>query len=227
MSEPNIEQVVSKAVNDAMAPLIKQMGQTLHEAEQRITDRSLEHYQNTSRRLDKYGSNLRKLWKKVNGTDSDPPDPSIPPTANGDASYHKPGLDELAARAHDMASEHDLDIPAMEAKVLVVDGKIENVKGHVAKVDEKVDGLIELQKKQMSAQGMRPEDDERSATRRIFDLFIWFVKEKEGQKFALAAFAAITSLVTAVGTTYALMTGRLPLPNPKQPPALHAPSQDH
>jgi hypothetical protein len=108
-------------------------------------------------------------------------------------------------------SEHDLTLQGIEGRLIAVSAATNKVDQRVGGVEVQVGTLLELQKEQM---GKRDPDDGRRLLRRMVDGIAWMIRERDGQRFALSLIAAFTGFVTAIGTTYALVTGRLPLPHP-------------
>jgi hypothetical protein len=96
----------------------------------------------------------------------------------------------------DQVSSHDLDIAGLRSDMIVVEKRLSTIQ---------------------KAMGIKS-DDERST---IGEFFKWIMKSREGQKFVLAGFAALTSLITALGTVYALATGRLPMPDSPRGQVIH------
>ena len=93
---------------------------------------------------------------------------------------------------------------------------VEHVEERLA---ERLETAIAQNERQLKAMGLRPasETKDRGALLRFLDLLGWMLQEPEGRRFGLTALGALTSLVTALGTTYALVTGRLPLPHDPVP----------
>lgn len=163
-----------------------------------MIDLSLKEHEKTRRHVAHVTSMTRALWIEVFGKDK-------PPPGGGDAiSFaltepdtnpgHTRGLRPIDDLPSGKISEHDATLAGFQGQLIAVDAKVES--------------LVKLQKEQM---GLRDADD-RSVGRRIVDGFLWLTTKRAGHKFALTLVAALTSLVTALGTTYALSTGRLPLP---------------
>lgn len=149
------------------------------------------------------------IWNEVKG-DEPPP---TPPGPNDDTSFMeaatvKPLPDakpvKPIADLAEQVSEHDNDIAGVTGRLIVVETQTSE--------------LLRLQKEQM---GKKDPDDQRTILTRAFDGLTWIIREREGQKFALQIIAGLTGLLTAAGTFYALLTGRLPMPNAPPPtPAL-------
>lgn len=109
-------------------------------------------------------------------------------------------------------TESNLDVESLRGTVIAVDAKV----GELAEV---VNTIKDQNSRQLQALGTEEKG--------IAALVSWMFKEKDGQKFFFSAFAAITGLVTAIGTTYALLTGRLPMPNSPPPASIIAPQENH
>ena len=144
------------------------------------------------------------LWKKVLGPTPPPP----PPPPGDDTSFLDAAKDASAnggtKAIPEVLSEHDLDIAGIHGRLLTLESQNQE--------------LLKLQKEQMGKKDPNAEDD-RGILTRLVDAIVWSVKEREGQKYTLMLIAGFTSLVTAMGTVYALMTGRLPVvTQPAAPP---------
>jgi hypothetical protein len=109
----------------------------------------------------------------------------------GDPHYGK-----YAWRRTTGGGDYDLDIAGLRSDMIVVEKRLSTIQ---------------------KAMGIKS-DDERST---IGEFFKWIMKSREGQKFVLAGFAALTSLITALGTVYALATGRLPMPDSPRGQVIH------
>lgn len=194
-------------------------------------DQSLQSHEATRKQVGALGRMVTTLWREVKGSDPPPPEGGgMPPTA--------------VMPMDEKLSEHDLTIAAIQGQIIAIDSKANAIKDDAAaskaaaeKALEKTTALEgqtkealtlaketkELNERQLKAMGVKTEAEEKSRVlTKLVDLCIWMFKEREGQKFALAGFAALTSLVTALGTTYAIITGRLPLPN-STPPTVQEP----
>lgn len=145
------------------------------------------------------------LWRKVNG-------PNVPlPKTSGE--YRQ--IDASVAKEKPLAqtvSDHNLDLQALNAQVRVLDTKVDEAKKaaddakdaakHGSNIAEKVLAMNEQQNVSLGI-GI--------SVRRIGEFFVW-AKTKEGQRYIATILGAATSLVTAMGTTYAILTHRLPSP---------------
>jgi hypothetical protein len=216
---------------------------------QQSADSSLKAHEQTRKEVSRLGGMVAHLWEKVEG--GEPPGPKRSDSWNqvtGDeiAAYaagdRSPDL--LAGKMTpprpkkpsltDEVTDHDLRMHAMHGRLIGLDGNVETIKEdmnilktQVASKEELAHALKALEI-QTRAMGISPKKqgkiDERPTLRRMLDFFMWMAQEREGQKFTLSAFAALTGLVTAMGTTYAIVTGRLPLPNSTAPShVLHTP----
>jgi hypothetical protein len=197
-------------------------------------DRTIVAQEGTRRQVVHLTKMTYSLWRNVRGSDPPPP----PPAANEaeDISFAEAAKDPLRQTGSNRAikplddlteeleknaalvSTHDGDIAAVQGRLLVV----ETQNKMVIRQNEEVIGqnaeLLKLQKEQM---GKKDPKDVRGALTRLVDGVIWAFKEREGQKFTMIVLGGATSLITAIGTTYALISGRLPMPThpPPQPPA--------
>lgn len=198
---------------------------------QQSADSSMKAHEDTRKEVSRLGGMVSHLWEKVEGSDY--------PIKKADSWSETPG-EEIAAEMEkkqpprpkkpsltDEITDQDLRMHAMHGQLIGLDGKMEMIredmnilKTQVASKEELASALKALDV-QTRAMGISPKQqgkvDERSGGRRLIDFFIWMAQEREGQKFTLAGFAALTGLVTALGTTYAILTGRLPLPNSSTP----------
>lgn len=179
-----------------------------------MADSSLREHEKTRRHVAHVTKMTTQLWSEVFGRDKPPPggpgDDGLnfaltePDTDPGHTKGSRPILPTTAPSGK--ISEHDATLAGLQGQVIAVDGKVETLV-------EQVSALTKLQKEQMGLH----EGDERSIVRRIVDGTVWLFTNRAGRKFALTLIAALTSLVTALGTTYALATGRLPLPSANTP----------
>jgi hypothetical protein len=169
------------------------------------------------------------LWKKVEGSDPPPPPNgkgnslSLPPLATREIGVSKPTKKAI----RDQITDHDMDLQGMHGQLIAANSQITEIKDGLnifrTQVVTKDDFSYALKALdvQTRAMGISPTKqgkvDGRSVGQRFTDFIAWMVREREGQKFVLSAFAALTGLITAIGTTYAIVTGRLPLPNQTAP----------
>ena len=182
-------------------------------------DTSLASHEATRKQVSALGRMVTHLWKQVKG--SDPP----PPADDDGNIISLPGGKPM----DEQLTDHDLTIAAMQGQVISVDAKVNTVKEEMATkvhVDAVRDDLLLVveqvriqNERQLKAMGLRPEEPTagRSALLRFVDLLGWMVQEPEGRRFGMTMLGALTSFVTAAGTTYALVTGRLPLPTQSVP----------
>lgn len=177
-------------------------------------DTSLASHEATRKQVSALGRMVTHLWKQVKGSDP-------PPPADDDGN---PLPNPAGKPLDEQLTDHDLTIAALQGQVINVDSKVNVVKeematkAHVDAIKSDLTNAIgqvaEQNDRQLKALGVRPPaDPERNAIGKLVDLLVWAFKEPEGRKQAILTLGAITSLITAVGTTYALITGRLPLPN--------------
>jgi hypothetical protein len=137
---------------------------------------------------------LEELWKTVNGSMPPPGAPGSQSSgSNGDAPIQK------------KLSLHDGELDTLEGRLISVDGR-------VGQVMEEVKAVKAQNARQLEVMGEGREKG-------LMALLTWMFKEREGQKFMASVFAGLTGLVTAIGTTYAILTGRLPLPYSPPPPS--------
>lgn len=192
-----------------------------------MVDLSLQEHEKTRRHVALVTSMTRALWAEVFGKDRPPPggDGGLsfsltePDTSPGHLKESRP-IPPMTPPSGGKISEHDATLASFHGQLIAVDGKVETVDAKVESLKSDVAMLTKLQKEQM---GLRDGDD-RSMIRRLADGAVWIVTNRAGRKFALTLIAALTSLITAAGTTYALATGRLPMPN-NSSPALSSPHQ--
>jgi len=149
------------------------------------------------KRLDLHQGWLKSLWRKVHG--SDPP----PANINGSVSVipSSPPLDEQVEAAYEkasetlqMASSHDLDIHGIKSQLVV------------------------LQQGQEKLQGMNSKQNERQGV--DAEGISYLFKTRDGRKFVLSLIAAVTGLLTAGGTIYAVATGKMILAPEAKPAAV-------
>jgi hypothetical protein len=177
-----------------------------------MADSSLREHEKTRRHVAYVTTMTKALWSEVFGKEppGGPGDEGLsfaltePDTHPGYTKGSRPILPTTAPSGK--ISEHDATLAGLQGQVIAVDGKMETLVEQVA-------ALTKLQKEQMGLH----EGDERSIVRKIADGTVWLFTNRAGRKFALTLIAALTSLITALGTTYALATGRLPLPSATTP----------
>lgn len=206
-----------KAYLDKMAQAQRDDVQGLHKRLKENADQSLSAHEATRKAVAKVNQKVDTLWRHNFGDDAAPPSPG--------GALAEVTLPPLAApkpkNAHAMSMVTPPEFQPLEAKVSSHDGSIADLTGRIMTMASELKETkaaqketLELTKKQTSAMGIKgTETDERSFLTRLFDGLAWMVKEREGQRYTLSMVAAITGLITTVGTTYAIMTGRLPLPS--------------
>ena len=186
-------------------------------------DRNMSAHAGTRRQVVHLTKMTSTLWRDVRGDEPPPPpahDPDDTDIAFAEAARQPykaaPSSRTATAAVHTGAeerlhkqklSDHDLELAAKEGRILALESQVTE--------------LLKLQKEQM---GKKDPDDERGVLTRLADGIAWTIREREGQKFLATLIAGATGLITALGTTYALMTGRLPMPASgpaPTPPALH------
>lgn len=187
-------------------------------------DISIRNHEETRKRLDSFGRDLHSvdskvdvLWKKVHG-------PNVPPPrSSGEYRFHLAKGDD-SKPLQETVSNHDLSIQSLQAEVKVLTQQVKtseaasveareaatSAKGGVAEVRQIAEQVLAMNKEQSESLGIGV------SLARIGEFLHW-LKTKQGQRYAATMFAAATSLVTALGTTYALMTNRLPAPTDPVP----------
>lgn len=215
MDEKSIEQVVEQALGKALGPITQQIGQEFHKIDERLKQHAniqAAAHEKTRKEVRHVAVVTDTLWKQINGSTPPPKDdgdPNIGLNGTKDLVKTDEPIDAQLDGAKAKLSAHDADIDSLRGRVIVIDERVEKaleVGKQALEIGEKV---LALQEKQTSAMGIK-KDDEKTT---LADLLKWAIKEKEGQKFVLAVFTALTTLTGAIGTVYALWTGRLPMPN--------------
>lgn len=172
-------------------------------------DRTIASQENTRQQVVHLTKMTYSLWRNVRGSDPPPP----PPTAE-EVSFQEAAKDPLRQTGSQKTIKplDDLteEVEKTGKKVSTHDGDIAGIHGQLLVMKNSQAELLALQKEQMGKKDKGA--DRRSVFARIADSMIWVVKEREGQKFAATMIAGLTGLITALGTSYALMTGRLPIP---------------
>jgi hypothetical protein len=203
-----IENAVTEALRRAMVPVMTKIGQEFDSFRAHLTHQShvnAEEHRLINKQLNGVVETVDTLWRQVNG--SDPPPPKGAPHLNG-AVVIEP-LDERVDQTRGKVSEHELTIASHQGRLIAMDSEIKETKDMLMKV-------LHLQERQTQAMGIQ-EREKKTILTELGRTIYWMVREKEGQKFAASMLAAITGLVTACGTTYALLTGRLPMPTSPAP----------
>jgi len=185
-----------------------------------IDQRITEAQQLTHTQIKRLEGKVNTLWHRVEG--SLPPDmmpsgssliPIIVPPSEPRLPIPRPDPVKPKGGLTKQVTDHSMELAAVNANLNVL--------------TDQVGALTKLTKVQTTAMGISPtkagETDERSAGQKFGDFLTWLMREREGQKFALAALAAITGLVTAIGTSYAIITGRLPMPTSPAPTHIQSP----
>lgn len=203
-------------------------------------DISIRNHEETRKRLDAFGKDLHSvdnkvdvLWRKVHG-------PNVPPPkSSGEYRLH---LDKESASAPkplaQSVSDHDLSIQSLQAEVKTLTEQVktsetaaqeareaaklakEEAEGAKKAATEAKSGMTEVKGIAQEVLAMNKEQSQNLgigvSLARIGEFFVW-LKTKQGQRYAATMFAAATSLITAMGTTYALVTKRLPAPTDPVP----------
>lgn len=196
-------------------------------------DISIRNHEETRKRLDSFGRDLHSvdkkvdvLWRKVHG-------PNVPPPkTSGEYRLHldkqAKGDEKPLADLAESVSDHDLRIESLQADMKVLTEQVktseaaarqakdaaDKAKGAVGEVKEIAEEVLAMNRMQNQNLGIGV------SLRGIGEFFQW-LKTKQGQRYVATMFAAATSLVTALGTTYALLTKRLPAPTDPVPTAAH------
>lgn len=191
-------------------------------------------HEGTRRQVVHLTSMTSELWRNVKGSAPPPPPPPIEENksfveaareANEKAAREKKSSGGAVRKPleslSDQVSEHDGELAAIHGRLMAVEsiqkehGELQKEHGDLQKAHgEKITELLALQKEQM---GKKDPDDGRPRRTRIWESILYLVKEREGHKFVLQFIAAVTSLLMAAGTLWALSTGRLPMPNSSVP----------
>lgn len=153
------------------------------------------------------------LWRKVNGPNVPPPKTSGEyRQVDATLSKEKPLIQSV--------SDHNLDLQSLQGQVKVLDTKVDIVgksAEQAVKAAEEA-GAAAHQGREIAEKVLAMNEQQNASlgigvsVRRIGEFFTW-AKTKEGQRYVATILGAATSLVTALGTSYALVTHRLPAPN--------------
>lgn len=182
-----------------MDPELKQF---LESKFKEVSDNSTKNHETTRQELGAVRRTSWLLWRHAFGSDPPKPGPGEDPSHHltlkpEDEELLKPHLERIKAKPGVEAigqkiSAHELDIAGLHGMVISMDAKMN-------------DAMTELreQSKQMSI-GRKGRD---------------YLFSRQGLKDVATLIAGATGLLTALGTTYALVTGRLPLPITTPPPA--------
>lgn len=228
MSDVDIAALLKNFATDIKEDLKKEI--------QANADISIRNHEETRKRLDAFGKDLHSvdnkvdvLWKKVHG-------PNVPPPkSSGEYRLHIER--ERASAPKPLAqsvSDHDLSIQSLQAEMKTLTEQVktsetaaneareaaklakeeaEGAKKGMAEVKGIAEEVLAMNREQSQNLGIGV------SLARIGEFFVW-LKTKQGQRYAATMFAAATSLITAMGTTYALVTKRLPAPTDPVP-AVH------
>ena len=155
------------------------------------------------------------LWEHVfpSTTPPPPPPPANPSPPGPPAPAPRPGDSSATGRrkaVHESISEHDQSLAGISGQLITANNRVENLETQMGQ-------LLSLQKEQMGKQDKT--GDTRSLLTRVVDTILWTIREREGQKYVYAMFAAITGLLTTLAVLYALLT-RQPIMLPQASPAL-------
>lgn len=168
-----------------------------------VNDTSVKNHELTRREMGALRRAVWVLWKKVFGSDPPPPGPGEDPSHSLQLKPEDEALLQRHPKRLDKPlehkiSSHDMDIAGLHGTVLAVDGKVDKLETGLLSMQEE----LKKQSKEM-ALGRKGKD---------------YLFSKQGMKDVATLMAGFTGLVTAVGTSFALLTGRLPMPNTPTPP---------
>ena len=216
--------------------------QGLHKIVKQEADRTIAAQESTRRQVVHLTQMTYSLWRNVRGSEPPPP----PPSAHEDISFTEAAKETAEEKLRQTGSQKPIlplddladEIEKTAGKVSSHDNDIAGVTGRLLAVESQTAEVLRLQKEQMGKKD-KNRKDERGLFTRLVDGLVWAVRDREGQKTVGAVVAGITGIITALGTWYALLTGRLPLPStptqpahaltapapaPPPPPPLHAPT---
>jgi len=200
-------------------------------------DISIRNHEETRKRLDSFGRDLHSvdskvdvLWKKVHG-------PKVPPPkSSGEYRLH---LDKQAQEGAkplaESVSDHDLRIESLQADMKVLTEQVKTSEAAARQAKEAADKakdeasdakdatreVKEIAQEVLAMNRMQNQNLGIGVSLRGIGEFFQWLKTKQGQRYAATMFAAATSLVTAMGTSYALITKRLPTPTDPVPTTAH------
>jgi hypothetical protein len=201
--------VESDAVIQAIGALSRKIDDEFGAVKDRIAqnaDDSLKHHEQTRKDVAQIRGHVIALWRKVNG--SDPPSPAQKLDEEGRVVEETPfghrkkkeetlavtvPLDELAEAGFAKASALDLEVAALRAETMT---------GFV-KLDTQIKGVMSLNKVQSDYAGIGKKGRA-------------YLFSREGIKATATLIAAVTGLVAALGTCYAIA-------RPSPPTLLEAP----
>ncbi len=204
MTDPDIVSLLKNFADDIKTNLKKDIAAN--------ADISVRNHEETRRGLITLRNELHEvkgtvhiLWRKVNGPNAPPPQSS------GEYRLVSERLEKEKPLTQSV-SDHNLDLESLKAQVMVLDKKsdelasrVEQTGGEVREARGIALQVLEMNKEQSASLGIGV------SIQKIGDFLAW-LKTKQGQRYAATLFAAATSLITALGTSYALFTNRLPAP---------------
>lgn len=189
-------------------------------------DISIRNHEETRKRLDSFGRDLHSvdnkvdvLWQKVHG-------PNVPPPkSSGEYRLHLDKERESSKKPiAESVTDHDLRIQGLQADMKVLTEQVKEAKEASDKAKSEAtqakDGVSEVKGIAEEVLAMNREQSQNlgiGVTFARIGEFVQWLKTKQGQRYAATMFAAATSLVTALGTTYAIITKRLPSPTDPVP----------
>lgn len=190
MTDVDITSLLQNFANDIKGELKKDIRAN--------ADISIKNHEETRRELGGLRTELHEvkstvniLWKKVMS-------PNVPPPKSS-GEYRQ--VDAKLAKEKPLVqsvSDHNLDLSSLKSQVITLNDKFDSLSGIAHEV-------LAMNREQSASLGIGV------SIRKVGEFLAW-AKTKEGQRYVATIFAAATSLVTALGTTYALMTKRLPTP---------------
>ena len=199
------------AVLDAFREEQRREAASLRSYIRSTTDETLASHELSRRHIVHLAGLTGEVWREVFGAGRPPPSP--PPGSDQeiraaltplDTASRPPSSDAMSTGKRGKVSEHDVSIDAIMGHVLALQDS-------VATLQPMVEETHHLQREQM---GKRDPADHRKRSRRLKDGILWMIRERDGQRFALALIAALVPLVSALGASYAVARGRVVLPAP-------------
>ena len=209
---------VANEVRQMLDQLAKDVSEDVKGINQHVTDTTntvLRSHQAMRHQLVHVTKMTATMWRRVMGSEP----PPAPPPRSEDVSFteaHQEGVAEAE-------KERQPSLVDEVEKIGEQQGEIDELRGQLLAVKSQTAELLSLQKEQM---GKKDPNDQRRTLAKLVDGFLWVLKEREGQKTAGAIVAGITGIITAAGTWYALVTGRLPMPNTTAPTAITVPAHE-
>lgn len=167
---------------------------------QEVSENSSRNHEQTRQEVGAIRRSVWVLWNQVFGSDPPPPAPGQDPSH---VLALKPEDKDLLSTPKEAkplrhkVSNHDLDIASLQSMVITVNQKMDDT------FDE-----LKKQSKEMAV-GKKGRD---------------YLFTKQGAKDVSTILAGLTGFITACGTLYAIMTGRLPLPSNPVPASIQAPA---